>query len=71
MKPTFRTTAAALAVGTLAVVSLTACEDDGDGVDDDVEQDIEEDLENIDDTVDSVVDDVQEEIDGEPDDTGG
>ena len=71
MKPTLRTTTAALAIGALAITTLTACEDDGDGVDDDVEQDIEEDIEDIDNTVDSVVDEIQEEIDGEPDTSDG
>lgn len=63
MRTTRRSTAL-MAAGVLALTGLTAaCEDDGDGIDDDVEQDVEQDIEDG-------IDSVEEELDGEPDDDG-
>ena len=75
-----RTSSTALAASLVLLVPLAACEDDGDGVDDDVEQEIEEDLDDVEDSIEDGVDDVEdsiddgldeveEELDGEPDDT--
>ncbi|MFP5488304.1 MAG: hypothetical protein ACLGHQ_08370 [Acidimicrobiia bacterium] len=71
MMRTTRRTTALLATGVLALSGLTAaCENDGDGVDDDVEQDVEEDLQDVEQDVDDGVDEVEDELDGEPDDGG-
>ena len=64
-----RTTALAL-TGVLAVGGLTACEDDGDGIDDDVEQDVEDDMNDLEDDVNDGVDEVEDGLDGDPDDGG-
>ncbi len=59
MKTNTRRSTALLAASVLALGGLTACEDDGGGIEDDVEQDVEEDINNV-----------QDEFDGEPDDGG-
>lgn len=71
MRTTSRRSTALLATGVLVLGGLTAaCEDDGDGVDDDVEQDVEEDVNDLESDVDDGVDEVEEELDGDPDDGG-
>lgn len=68
MRTTRRSTAL-MAAGVLALVGVTAaCEDDGDGIDDDVEQDVEQDMDDLEQEVDDGIDSVEEELDGEPDD---
>lgn len=70
MRTTRRSTAL-LATGVLALGGLTAaCEDDGDGIEDDVEQDVEEDMEDVEQDVEDGVDEVEDEVDGDPDDGG-
>lgn len=64
-----RSTAFAL-TGILAIGGLTACEDNGGGINDDVEQEIEEDLEDVEQDVEDGVDNVGDEVDGDPDDGG-
>ena len=71
MRTTPRRSTALLATGVLALSGLTAaCEDDGDGVDDDLEQDLEEDVNDVEEDVDDGVDEVEDELDGDPDGTG-
>ncbi len=71
MKTTPRRSTAMLAVSVLALGGLTAaCEDDGDGINDNVEQDVEEDLNDAEQDIEDGVDEVQDEIDGDPDDGG-
>lgn len=66
-----RTSSTALAASVILLVPLAACEDDGDGIDDDVEQDIDDGVDDIQDSIDDGIDDVEDELDGEPDDTAG
>ncbi|MAT06089.1 MAG: hypothetical protein CL424_13705 [Acidimicrobiaceae bacterium] len=70
MKRTTRRTTALAVTGVLALGGLTACEDDGDGIEDDVEQDVEEDVNDAENDVDDGVDEVEDELDGDPDDGG-
>ena len=70
MNPISRRTTALVLTGVLAVGGLTACEDDGDGIDDDVEQDVEDDMNDLEDDVNDGVDEVEDELDGDPDDGG-
>ncbi|MEQ8440267.1 MAG: hypothetical protein RIB65_22460 [Ilumatobacter fluminis] len=63
-----RRTSALAVTGVLALGGLTACEDDGDGIDDDVEQDVEEDVNDAENDVEDGVDEVEDELDGDPDD---
>jgi hypothetical protein len=70
MRTTRRSTAL-LATGVLALGGLTAaCEDNGDGIDDDFEQDVEEDFDDFQQDVEDGVDEIQDELDGDPDDGG-
>ncbi|HSJ92218.1 MAG TPA: hypothetical protein VK917_09110 [Ilumatobacter sp.] len=67
MRTTRRSTAL-LATGVLAIAGVTAaCEDDGDGVDDDVEREVEEDIDDGVDDVEDGVDEIEDELDGDPD----
>jgi hypothetical protein len=82
MQRSIRTSTAALAAGLVLLAPLAACDDDGNGVDDDVEQDIEDGVDDVqdsvddavddvDDAVDDAVDDVEDGLDGESDNTSG
>jgi hypothetical protein len=74
MQRTIRTSTVALTASVLLLAPLAACEDDGDGIDDDVEQDIEDGVNDVQDSIsegiDEIQDGVEEELDGEPDDDG-